>query len=287
MPSSLCERLGYSAESRLLIVNADDFGMCHAENCATIDGLGAGAYTSSTIMVPCPWFDEAAAHARAHPDTDLGVHLTQTSEWETYKWGPVAGRSSVPSLVDKNGHFFPTVRDVYDRASLADVERESRAQIEQALAAGIDVTHIDSHMGTMQLDPAYHELYVNVAADYRLPLRMVPRKLLARMGYDGALHLLDDRGVLGPDFFLIDGPPQPEATAEYWTNVFRNLRPGVTEIYLHAGYDEPELRACCPAWQQRVADHAFFTAEQTQATLASLGVVRIGYRALREAQRAG
>jgi predicted glycoside hydrolase/deacetylase ChbG (UPF0249 family) len=143
VPATLCERLGHPAGARLLIVNADDFGMCHAENRATVAGLEAGIYTSSTIMVPCPWFAEAAAFARRRPEADLGVHLTQTSEWEAFKWGPVAGRSAVPTLVDERGHFYRDVESVYRHATLDEVERECRAQIEQALAAGIDVSHID------------------------------------------------------------------------------------------------------------------------------------------------
>jgi predicted glycoside hydrolase/deacetylase ChbG (UPF0249 family) len=284
---SLAERLGHAAESRLLIVNADDFGMCHAENRATVDGLEAGVYTSSTIMVPCPWFAEAADYARRRVEADIGVHLTQTSEWDTFKWGPVAGRDAVPSLCDERGHFHPTVEAVYQHAALDQVERECRAQIEQALAAGVDVSHIDSHMGTMQLDPRYHELYIRLAADYQVPLRMLPRRLLERMGFDGTLALVDQLGVLAPDFFHVGGPADPASTAAYWNDVFANLPPGVSEIYLHAGYDDPELRACCPAWAQRVADHEFFTTPATQAHLRALDIVPIGYRALRAAQRAG
>jgi chitin disaccharide deacetylase len=287
VPATLCERLGHSADSRLLIVNADDFGMCHAENQATVEGLDAGVYTSSTIMVPCPWFLEATEYGRSRADADLGVHLTQTSEWAGLKWGPVAGRGAVASLVDERGHFFADVESVYTHATLAEVERESRAQIEQALAAGVDVSHIDSHMGTMQLSAAYHELYARLAADYRVPLRMVPRRMLTRMGFDAALAVLDRHGVLAPDNFHVGGPPAPAQTPDYWNRVFEELPAGVSEIYVHAGHDQPELRACCPAWEQRVADHAFFTAAETQARLRSLGIVLIGYRALREAQRAG
>jgi hypothetical protein len=285
-PASLCERLGQPADARLLIVNADDFGMCHDENRATIDGLEAGVYTSSTIMVPCPWFAEAAEYGRGHPEADVGVHLTQTSEWDTLKWGPVAGRGAVASLVDERGYFFADVPPVYASGKLDEVERECRAQIDQALAAGIDVTHIDSHMGTMQLDRRYHELYVRLAADYRLPLRMVPRAMLSNTGFESVLTLVDQFGVLAPDGFHIGGPPAPEATADYWNAVFESLPAGVNEVYVHAGYGDAEMRACCPAWRQRVADHDFFSAPSTQRRLRDLGISLIGYRTLRDAQRA-
>ena len=286
MSDTLCERLGYAPDTRLLIINADDFGMCHAANAATIDGLSPGAYTSSTIMVPCPWFAETAAYAKTTPEADLGVHLTTTSEWETLKWGPVAARGDVASLVDERGHFPRDIRSVYRRASLDEVERECRAQIDQALAAGIDVTHLDSHMGTMQLEPRYHELYLRLAADYRLPLRMASARLLDRMGVPGMREIAHSLGVLAPDELWFNGPPEPAATAGFWNRLFEKLQPGVNEIIVHAGYDQPELRACCPAWEQRVVDHDFFMAESTHARLRALGIVPIGYRDLREAQRA-
>jgi len=285
MPATLCERLGHPPDARLLIVNADDFGMCHAANAATIDGLDAGVYTSSTIMVPCPWFSETATYAKERPQADLGVHLVTTSEWETLRWGPVAGRDSVASLVDPRGHFHRDVASVYHHATLADVERECRAQIDQALAAGIDVTHLDCHMGTMQLERSYHELYLRLAADYRLPLRMASASVLARMGVDGMRERAETLGVLAPDELYFNGPPVPAATEQFWNALFAKLRPGVNEVLVHPGFDQPELRACCPAWEQRVVDHAFFRAESTQQRLHSLGIVPIGYRALRDAQR--
>ena len=283
---SLCERLGYPPETRLLIVNADDFGMCRAENEATIEGLLAGCYTSSTVMTPCPWFLDAAAHARAHPELDIGVHITHTSEWETYKWGPVSGRSAVPSMVDEHGYLFRDVEPVYGNARLDDIERETRAQIDLALAAGIDVTHLDSHMGTLQLDGGYHALYVRLALEYRLPIRMAGRDLMTAMGMGEVVRQAEEGGVLAPDVLLLGGPPEPQQTEAYWTSVFRNLAPGVTEIYVHAGLDQSELRALCPQWEQRVADHRFFSSPESEERIEGLGIVRIGYRALRDLQRA-
>jgi chitin disaccharide deacetylase len=278
--------LGYPADARLLIINADDFGMCHAENVATIDGLEAGAFSSATIMVPCPWFAAAAAYARRAPGADLGVHITHTSEWESCRWGPVCGRGTAPSLVDAQGYFFRDVPALYAQAQLAEVERETRAQIDTALAAGIDVTHLDSHMGTVQLDAGYHELYVRLAAEYRLPIRMAPRAMVRQMGMDHVLALADSAGVLAPDCFWYGGPPNPEATSDYWTGRLRDLPAGVNEIYVHAAIDTPEARAIMPSsWAQRVADTAFFHAASTRALVQELGITLIGYRALRDAQR--
>jgi len=281
----LGQLLGFADDARVLIVNADDFGMCHAENVATMDGLDQGAFDCATIMVPCPWFEEVAAFAHRTAGADLGVHITHTSEWETYKWGPVLGSAAVPSLVDERGHLHPDVPSLYAHARLDEVERETRAQIDRALAAGIDVTHLDSHMGTVQLDANYHHLYVRLAAEYRLPIRMAPRTMMRDMGMTAILEQVDRLGVLSPDHLWIGGPAHPQDTASYWNALFRQLKPGVNELFVHAAVDEPELRAMSTGWAQRAADYRFFTAPSTAALLHDLGVTRIGYRAIRDLQR--
>jgi predicted glycoside hydrolase/deacetylase ChbG (UPF0249 family) len=282
---TLAQLLGHPDDARLLVINADDFGMCHAENVATIAGLEQGAFCSSSIMVPCPWFEEAVAFAQRLPSADLGVHLTHTSEWTTLKWGPVAGRSAVPSLVDARGNFYRDVQSLYTHARLEEVEIETRAQIDGALAAGIDVTHLDSHMGTVQLDVNYHDLYIRLAAAYRLPIRMANRSFMRDMGMKQIAELADALGVLSPDHFWYGGPPAPEETPAYWTNVLRSLQPGVSELYVHAAVDEPEMRAIGETWAQRAADFAFFTAASTRALIRDLGIILMGYRPIRELQR--
>jgi predicted glycoside hydrolase/deacetylase ChbG (UPF0249 family) len=282
---ALAQLLGYPDDARLLIINADDFGMCHAENVATIAGLEPGAFCSSTIMVPCPWFEETVAFAQRLPSADLGVHITHTSEWPTFKWGPVAGRGAVPSLVDSRGRFYRDLPSLYAHARLEEIEIETRAQIDGALAAGIDVTHLDSHMGTVQLDVNYHDLYVRLAAEYRLPIRMANRSFMRDMGMGQIAELADRLGVLSPDHFWYGGPPAPQETAAYWTNVLRQLKPGVSELYIHAAVDAPEMRALGDTWAQRAADFTFFTAPSTRALIRDLGITLIGYRPIRELQR--
>jgi hypothetical protein len=277
---TLSQLLGYADDARVLIINADDFGMCHAENVATIDGLDRGSFSSSTIMVPCPWFDAVAEYAAANPQADLGVHITHTSEWETYKWGPVCGPAEVP-----RGYFHAGVDAFHANAQLDQVERETRAQIDKALAAGIDVTHLDSHMGTCQLQSKYHELYLQLAAAYRLPVRMAGKSMLRAMGLEHIIELADRLGILSPDHFWFGGPPAPADTAAYWAEVLRGLMPGVTELYIHAALDTPELRAMTSSWAQRQADYTFFTSAETRALLRDLGIDQVGYRAVRELQR--
>jgi predicted glycoside hydrolase/deacetylase ChbG (UPF0249 family) len=278
-------RLGYAPAARLLIINADDFGMCHDENEATMEGLTSGLFTSSTILVTCPWFEEAADFARANPGADLGVHLTLTSEWDRYKWGPVLGRKAVPSLVDLRGYLWPDVPEVYASDRLDEAESELRAQIDKALAAGIDVTHLDSHMGPLHLRADYHEIYSRLARDYRLPIRLTPRSFMRKMGMDAILDGLDRDGILYPDHFIAGGPRAPQETESYWTNLIRELRPGITEIYCHPALARTELRGCARDAEQREADFRFFTSEKTRRLLAGEGIQRVGYRGLRDAMR--
>ena len=153
--TSLAERLGYKPTDKLLIVNGDDAGMCHSANLATTEALEKGLMRCATIMVPCPRFPEIAAYAKAHPDKDFGVHLCHTSEWGKYRWGPVAPRDEVPGLIDAEGYLWRGILEVYAHASPEQALIEGRTQIQRALAAGIDVTHLDSHMGTLQLHPEY------------------------------------------------------------------------------------------------------------------------------------
>ena len=280
------QKLGYPPDARLLIVNADDFGMCHDENEATIEGLTAGLFTSSTILTTCPWFEEAAEFARNRPDADLGVHLTLTSEWARYKWGPVLGSKAVASLVDERGYLWPDVPQVFANDRLDEAEAELRAQIEKGLAAGIDVTHLDSHMGPLQIREDYHEIYLRLARDYRLPLRLARRSAMRRMGFDKILAELDRLGILYPDNFYAGGPQSPGQTTDYWTKLFRELKPGVAEIYCHPALARDELRSCARDAEQREADFRFFTSEQTRRLLADEGIELIGYKRLRAAMRA-
>jgi predicted glycoside hydrolase/deacetylase ChbG (UPF0249 family) len=284
-PKSTAERLGYAADARVLIINADDFGMCHDQNEGVIRGLQEGVFTSSTILVTCPWFEEAAEFARNNPAADLGVHLTLTAEWDSYKWGPVLGRRAVPSLVDERGYLWQTVAQVYEHARLDQAEAELREQIEKAFAAGIDATHLDSHMGTLQLRADYHEIYARLANEYRLPLRLASRRRMSTDGMGGILEQLDAFGVVTPDHLVFNGPPAVPETESYWTNLIRTLKPGVTEILCHPALARDELKSCARDAHQREADFRYFTSDKTRQLIKDAGVEMIDFRELRELMR--
>ena len=285
-PLTLAERLGFKASDKILIINGDDAGVSHAANAATIDALENGLMTSSTIMVPCPWFPEIAAYAKAHPNLDFGLHLTHTSEWKGMKWGPVADKSDVPGLVDPQGYLWPDIMSVYKNSSPEQAEIEARAQIRKALAAGIDVTHIDSHMGALQYNLKYHEVYRKLAREFDLPLRMGSQDLLAAQGGGHLRAQLDADGIIYPDY-LIHGNRKPgEPIEDYWKRMLNELKPGVTELYIHAALAGEEMKHVTNSWRERAAEHHLFTKdEEVRRILESQAVRRIGYRALRDLQR--
>src|SRR5450755_257697 len=170
---NVAQQLGYPTDAKLLIVHADDLAVAHSEDAASFEALNTGAVSSASIMVPCPWLTEVADYAKAHPDADLGLHLTLNSEWKTYRWGSVDSSDKVPSLLDPAGTLWSTTEQVATNAKSAEAEQEIRAQVERALAMGIHPTHLDTHMGTVYATPGLFAAYVTVAHKYHLPFLVV------------------------------------------------------------------------------------------------------------------
>jgi len=272
----LAERLGYAPDAKLLIVNCDDLGSSRSANVAVYEALRDGVATSSTLMVPCPWARDAAAMYRGE---DVGVHLTLNSEWDTYRWGPI---THSPSLLDGDGGFPRTVADVWDHADLDEVRKECRAQLDRAIYWGFDVSHLDSHMGTMQLRPEFFDVYLELAVEFRLPLRMAGASAQRAVGFPYR-RLAEEEGVVFPDHFVLTSVGSRRSIEK----ALFDLAPGVTEVYLHPAIDTDELRASHPDWANRVEDHAFLTSDPSFRDLIErAGVTLIGYRELRELQRA-
>ncbi|MCU1463423.1 MAG: hypothetical protein JWO37_3498 [Acidimicrobiales bacterium] len=274
--TELAELLGYPADARLVILNCDDLGSSHAANVGVYDALRAGLATSATLMVPCPWAREAASRYRGE---DVGVHLTLNAEYDLYRWGPI---THAPSLLDGDGGFPRTLDDVWDHADVEEVRRECRAQIERAIYWGFDVSHLDSHMGTLQMRPEFFDVYLELAIDFRLPFRLSGTSSERVAGFPFR-RLAAEEGVLFPDQFLHVAGVGSRRTIE---GALADLRPGVTEMYVHPAIDTDELRSFAPDWPARVDDHELVNAGGALAAAAErAGTTFIGYRSLREAQR--
>ena len=276
--TTLAQRLGHPADARLLIVNCDDLGMCHSANEGVYSSLRDGVATSATLMVPCPWAREAAAQYRGE---DVGVHLTLNAEWELYRWGPI---TVAPSLLGGDGGFPRTVADVWDHADLDEVRRELRAQVERAILWGFDVTHLDSHMGTLQLRPEFFDVYLDLAVEFELPIRLSGRSTQELVGFPFR-DLAEQEGVVAPDHLIYYSGVGGRAAFDA---LLDDVRPGVTEIFLHPATDHSELRALAPDWERRVDDHRLLSAETAlRRRIDEAGVTLVGWRELRDLQRAG
>jgi predicted glycoside hydrolase/deacetylase ChbG (UPF0249 family) len=281
---TLQERLGYAKDAKLLIIHADDLGVSHSQNQASIYALEKGSVSSASIMVPTPWFSEIAAYAVAHPKADLGLHLTLTSEWKYYKWAPVA--CDVPSLKNKQGFFYPDVDSVYMFASLDEIEKELRAQIEKARNAGIDFTHLDSHMATLFGRQDYLKLLIKLGREYKVPV------LLAGTGPRSVADMHLDTSAANKDI-LLDGiytaSPQDfkNGMPNFYAKVFRSLRPGVSIVIIHTAYDNGEMKSITvdhpdwgAAWRQ--ADFNFFTSAACKKLLEENHIHVITWREIRD-----
>ena len=277
-PATLAERLGFRPDERLLIVNCDDLGSSHSANVAIEECLTQGVATSATMMVPCPWAFEAAQTLKGR---DIGVHLTLTAEYPRYRWRSLTGAAA---LHDADGFLPRTAGEVFAKASLEDARAECRAQIDQALAWGVDITHLDSHMGTVQTDPRFFALYVELAAEYDLPLRMVGQAGERMLGFSSR-EPAAERGLVFTDHFL--SPTWGVQTREVILRTLPKLRPGVTEVYLHPVVDGPELRACDEeAGDVRSSDYALLMDTVLRALIDAEGIRLISFRPLRDLQRA-
>lgn len=275
--TALAERLGYGPDATLLIVNCDDLGVTQSANTGIYRALRDGIATSASLMVPCPWAREAASRYRGE---DVGVHLTLTAEYDRYRWGPI---THAPSLLDGDGGFPRTNIDAWEHADVDEVRRECRAQVERAILWGFDVSHLDSHMGTLQLRPELFDVYLELAIEYRLPIRLSGESSQRAIGFPFR-RLAAEEGVLFPDRFVYVGGIGSRRAIE--RAVF-DLRPGVTEVYVHPAVDTPELRAVSDEhWPGRVDDLDLVTGDDLRSTLDRAGVQLVGYRELRTAQRA-
>ena len=290
----LLKKLGLSSDARAVIIHADDIGMCYASVTAFKDLVGLGSISSAATMVPCPWFPEMAAFCRTHSGVDVGVHLTLTSEWEGYRWGPISSRDPGTGMMDEEGFFYRREVGAWEHIDPVAAQIEMSAQLARALAAGIDVTHADIHMSTI-LHPKLIRGYVQLAVQHRLPsiiLRMsqseaqafgldhetavIGSQLVAQMEAQG-WPLIDSMAMMPLD--------RSDDRVETAKQILSSLQPGITHFIIHPSQDTAELRAIAPDWRCRVADYEAFSDEGLNKWVKNSGLHVIGYKAIREVMR--
>ncbi len=294
MAGTLAERLGFGAGDRIAEVHCDDIGMCHAANVGAFEALDRGPATSGSVMVPCPWFAEAAEMASQRPDVDLGVHLVLNSEFAQYRWGPVSGPSRVPSLVGDDGCFPQTAGEVARQACSEEVEVELRAQVERALAAGIDVTHLDAHMGTA-LMPPFIEVYARLAREYRLPVFAVrpdgaALEALDALGegrrYTELLDGLAAEGIPAFDGFDANSLHFDEGRGDAHNRArLAGLGGGVNYLICHPALAGEELSAITKTAHMRDFERAFYGGQGGRGAIDQEGLRTLGMRPLRDLVR--
>jgi predicted glycoside hydrolase/deacetylase ChbG (UPF0249 family) len=285
--TTLLERLGYGPDDRLLVLSCGELGVFHSGNLAIYEALRAATATTATLMVPAPWARDAAARYRGE---DIGVGLTLNAEHDLYRWGPI---THAPSLLDGDGGFPRTAADLWDHADLDEVHRECRAQLERAIYWGFDVSHLDAHLDAVSLKPEFFDVFLDLADEFRLPLRL-PDAGAQRLAGFPFRALASERGVVSPDRVIVIGGTAgilasgadklagPELNS-YLIELLLSLEPGVTEICLRPALDTAELRAAAPDWRERVAHDELLASEGALAeAVEQSAVTLVGYRALRE-----
>lgn len=283
---TIAERLGYPPDAKMLIIHADDLGVTHSENMASIKSLEDSPVNSASIMVPCPWFPEIAAYAQQNKSIDFGLHLTLTSEWKNYKWGSVTSADSVAGLVNDKGYFYASVDSVGTFASGEEVALELRNQVKKAYQFGIDVTHLDAHMGAAMSTPEFLEAYIKIGQEFALPVLLDNNRLPA-MENEKIQKLLTTRDVIVDHTYSVGPLEYEKGMAQYYTGIFKNLEPGLSCLLIHLAYDDAEMQGVTidhpdwgAAWRQ--ADFDFFMSPECAQLLKEEKIVLVTWREIRD-----
>ena len=297
-PNPLVTQLGYPADARLVIFHADDVGMCHGSNQAYLDLCAAGLLQTGSVMIPCPWAQELLQACQQNPTLDMGVHLTLTSEWSGYRWGPISTREPASGLIDEEGYFWHRVQHVQAHLQLATAVTEMRAQIQRAQRAGLDFTHLDTHMGVAIL-PELIQAYVDFGFAYGVPV-LLPRQIddyvrtLGLVGPDEQAWLaftsaVEARGMPLVDWFRITPGYHTDdgevGRAALYEALLHDLPPGITYFSLHPNASG-DIETIVPErayW--RTFEHTYFQSQRLRAFLQAEGIIPIGYRAIRQVMR--
>jgi predicted glycoside hydrolase/deacetylase ChbG (UPF0249 family) len=282
--------LGYSDTDRLIIIHTDDIGMCHASIQAYIELMNSGLIFSGATMVPCSWFPKVAEFCRRKSDADMGVHLTLTSEWDNYRWSPISTGLHDSGMIDGEGYFYRSTEEAQTHGDPMAVQSELQAQVNRALIAGIQVTHVDTHMNTVA-HPKFVNSYIQLAIQKKIPF-LFPRQDEAgfrELGIDAETAKLAANLVLSLEesgIPLVDQATgldldKPNDRLDQAKQAISNLEPGITHFIIHPSIDTPELRAIAPDWQSRVADYQTFMNNELRKHIENVGVQVISYKTLK------
>jgi hypothetical protein len=267
-PKNWAEKLGYPAGKKIIMLHADDIGMCEEANIAAESQLVNHQIQSAAVMMPCPNAEEFILWAKKNPKMDVGLHLTLTSEWKKYRWGPITNAEEVPGLIDPDGKFWHEVPGVVQHASAEEVKKEIRAQIEKSIALGYRPDHIDTHMGTLFGHPSYVKAFYEIAQEYGIPANAIelsnPKVVegFRAQGYpmdDSVLQLAEDYTLPKLDFFTSAPKGDTyEQKIENFKQLIKSLPPGLTEIIFHPSVNTENLKSITGSWQQRVWEAKMF-----------------------------
>jgi chitin disaccharide deacetylase len=282
---NLAELLGYPRDSKLLIIHADDMGLAHSVNTACIQAFTNKGITSGSIMVPCPWAPEMIAYVKEHPGLDVGVHLTLTAEWDLYKWDGLTSSDQIPSLLDSGKYFYPSVEELGKSAKGPEAEKEIQAQIDKLIDAGIKLTHIDTHMGSVLANPELVKVYLHLSDKYHLPI-LFPRAYLGMFPPEMAK-------AVGSEIFLVDNlfMLDRKMVTPNWIDAYKKgieeLKPGLNQIIVHLAIDNDEMKAITKghddygsAWRQNDLD--VVSSPEFRSLLKKNNVILIGWKQVRD-----
>lgn len=282
-PANWAERLGYPPGKKVIMLHADDIGMCPEANIAAKKYLLDGDIQSAAAMPPCPNFEEIIEWAKEHPDIDLGLHLALTSEWKTWRWPSVSPIDEVPGLIDGEGKLWRSVEEVVAHASVEEVAKEIRAQIEKSIALGYRPDHIDTHMGTLYGDPEFAIAYLSIAMEYGIPANAIdlssPEVVDAfrQRGYPITDEVVDFMSSYTlPKIDNFTSAPNAntyEEKIEAFKALVRSLNPGITEIIFHPSVDTEQLKTITGSWQQRIWEAEMFADPELKKFFVEEGVI--------------
>jgi predicted glycoside hydrolase/deacetylase ChbG (UPF0249 family) len=286
---NLAELLGYPKDSKLLIIHADDMGLSHSVNTACIKAFDNKGITSGSIMVPCPWAPEISAYVKEHAGMDVGIHLTMTAEWNLYKWGGILPSDQIQSLLDKYNYFYPSVEELGKTAKGEEAEKELRAQIDRAIAAGVQPTHLDTHMGSVMANPELVKIYLNLSEIYHLPV-LFPRAYLSWFPPEMAKSM-ESKIFLLDNLFMLE----PKMITGKWIDAYKKgieaMKPGLNQMIVHLAVDNDEMQAISKghddygsAWRQHDLD--LVSSAEFRDLLKSNHIILIGWKQIRDLMNA-